>query len=75
MLFDQYLLVEEGKIVGIQDQAPADMDCEDFGQAIIAPGYVETHIHGFAGHDVMDNDPEGLKAMAEGLLSTGWPLG
>lgn len=71
MLFDQYLLVEEGKIVGIQDQAPADMDCEDFGQSIIAPGYVETHIHGFAGHDVMDNDPEGLKAMAEGLLSTG----
>lgn len=37
----------------------------------IAPGLVDTHIHGYLNHDVMDNDPEGLKIMSEGLLSCG----
>ena len=38
----------------------------------IAPGLVDTHIHGFGGVDVMDNNIEGtLHTMSEGLLSTG----
>lgn len=37
----------------------------------IAPGLVDTHIHGYLNHDVMDNDPEGLKVMSEALLSCG----
>ena len=28
----------------------------------IAPGLVDTHIHGFAGYDVMDNSEESLLA-------------
>lgn len=34
----------------------------------IAPGLVDTHIHGFMNHDVMDNDAEGIKAMSEALI-------
>lgn len=37
----------------------------------IAPGLVDTHIHGFMNHDVMDNDADGLKVISEGLLSCG----
>ncbi|OJG27779.1 N-acetylglucosamine-6-phosphate deacetylase [Enterococcus caccae] len=37
----------------------------------IAPGLVDTHIHGYMNHDVMDSDAEGLKVMSEGLLSCG----
>jgi N-acetylglucosamine-6-phosphate deacetylase len=37
----------------------------------IAPGLVDTHIHGFKNHDIMDNTFEGLKAISEGLLSCG----
>jgi N-acetylglucosamine-6-phosphate deacetylase len=37
----------------------------------IAPGLVDTHIHGYMNHDVMDNDAQGLKEMSEGLLSCG----
>jgi N-acetylglucosamine-6-phosphate deacetylase len=37
----------------------------------IAPGLVDTHIHGYMNHDVMDNDAQGLKVMSEGLLSCG----
>lgn len=37
----------------------------------IAPGLVDTHIHGYMNHDVMDSDADGLKVMSEGLLSCG----
>lgn len=43
----------------------------DYSGKWIAPGLVDTHIHGFMNHDVMDNDAEGLKVMSEGLLSCG----
>ena len=37
----------------------------------VAPGLVDTHIHGFDGHDVMDLSPEGLDAIAAGLVRNG----
>ena len=37
----------------------------------IAPGLVDTHIHGYKNQDVMDNNAEGLKIMSEGLLECG----
>lgn len=37
----------------------------------IAPGLVDTHIHGFRNHDIMNNDLEGLKQISEGLLTCG----
>ncbi len=41
------------------------------GDAVIAPGLVDTHIHGLLGHDVMDNDWAGLNTISEGLLRAG----
>ena len=44
----------------------------DYTGYSIAPGLVDTHIHGFGGVDVMDKHIEGtLHTMSEGLLSTG----
>jgi N-acetylglucosamine-6-phosphate deacetylase len=40
----------------------------DFGDAVIAPGLVDMHIHGAAGHDVMEND-SGALASIERLLA------
>ncbi len=37
----------------------------------IAPGLVDTHIHGYKNNDVMDNNFEGLNVISEGLLSCG----
>ena len=37
----------------------------DAGGRYISPGFIDTHIHGGAGHDVMDADPEGLIKIAE----------
>ena len=43
----------------------------DYSGYEIAPGFVDTHIHGFAGADVMDNKEESLATMSRDLLSDG----
>ncbi|NEW66889.1 N-acetylglucosamine-6-phosphate deacetylase [Carnobacteriaceae bacterium zg-84] len=43
----------------------------DYSNYSIAPGLVDTHIHGYLGHDVMDNDIEGIKMISNGLPSCG----
>jgi len=44
----------------------------DYSGRWIAPGLVDTHIHGFLKADVMDNKPETIyQRMSEGLLSCG----
>lgn len=40
------------------------------GQHIL-PGFIDIHIHGGYGQDVMDASTEGLKVLSEGLLSEG----
>ncbi|MGE7856027.1 MULTISPECIES: N-acetylglucosamine-6-phosphate deacetylase [Bacillus] len=43
----------------------------DFEGRIIAPGFVDTHIHGLAGHDVMDCTYESLNNISIKLLENG----
>jgi N-acetylglucosamine-6-phosphate deacetylase len=61
------VLVEQGQLVEItarsSRQLPAGVSVIDFGDAVIAPGYVDLHIHGSAGYDVMDDSVEALPAI------------
>lgn len=66
-----YLEIIDGKFGDIVNEVPEDAEVKDYSGQWIAPGLVDTHIHGFMNHDVMDNDAEGIKAMSEGLLSCG----
>lgn len=66
-----YLEVIDGKFGGYSQDKPEGADVLDFSGRWIAPGMVDTHIHGLMNHDVMDNDAEGLMAISEGLLSCG----
>jgi N-acetylglucosamine-6-phosphate deacetylase len=43
----------------------------DLGNQILAPGFVDVHIHGAAGHDVMEATPEALEAVAAFVLRHG----
>jgi N-acetylglucosamine-6-phosphate deacetylase len=51
------LLVEDGMITAVssrsQSDTPANVSVIDFGDAVIVPGFVDIHIHGGAGLDVM----------------------
>jgi N-acetylglucosamine-6-phosphate deacetylase len=66
------VLVDHGRVVDISArssrQLPAGVSTSDFGHSVIAPGYVDLHIHGSAGYDVMDDIAEALPAI-EQLLS------
>ena len=66
------LLVEDHLIADVTSRAsreiPAGVPVMDFGDAVLAPGFLDIHIHGGAGHDVMSADGSGLSAV-EQLLS------
>ena len=66
------LLVDDHVIADVSSRAsreiPAGIRVVDFGDAVLAPGFVDIHIHGGAGHDVMFADASGLSAV-EQLLS------
>ena len=54
---DPLLVVEEGRITDILSRATSDVPDSasliDFGDAILAPGFLDIHIHGGGGLDVM----------------------
>ncbi|WP_265457109.1 N-acetylglucosamine-6-phosphate deacetylase [Enterococcus sp. HY326] len=67
-----YLEITDGFFGDFYQAVPTgEVEIIDYTGQWIAPGLVDTHIHGFLNHDVMDNDAEGLKVMSEGLLSCG----
>ena len=43
----------------------------ELGDCTIAPGFIDVHIHGGAGHDVMEADGAALGAVARHLLRHG----
>ncbi len=63
-------LREDGTFGAISLEKP-EGEILDYSDYHMGPGLVDTHIHGYASHDVMDNDFEGIKVMSEGLLSCG----
>ncbi|WP_223589536.1 N-acetylglucosamine-6-phosphate deacetylase [Neobacillus bataviensis] len=67
-----YLEITKGKFGSFFVTLPTESaDVIDYAGKWIAPGLVDTHIHGFKNHDIMDNDLEGLMEISEGLLSCG----
>jgi len=50
--------------------AAVDLDDDSGGGPLIAPGYVDVHVHGWGGHDAMGS-PEALNGMARALLRRG----
>ena len=67
---DQALLFDE-KIIGLAPAPPMGAEVVDAGGRYISPGFVDVHIHGYGGQDASDGDPEGLRAMARGILPCG----
>lgn len=67
-----YLEIKDGKFGSFYVTLPSgSTEVINHAGKWIAPGLVDTHIHGFKNHDIMDNDFKGLKAISEGLLSCG----
>jgi|SRR5579863_323354 len=69
------LLMEDGVIVEtgsrLAREVPPGVRVVDFGDGTLAPGFVDIHIHGGAGHDVMQANPEALAAVEQLLARHG----
>lgn len=66
-----YLSIVDGKFGHFQKEKPESAEIVDFSGKYIAPGFVDTHIHGLLNSDVMDNTPEAIKTISKGLLQFG----
>lgn len=67
-----FLEIKDGKFGSfVKEVTDPKAEIIDYSKEWIAPGLVDTHIHGFKNHDVMDNDFAGIEIMSEALLSCG----
>jgi N-acetylglucosamine-6-phosphate deacetylase len=81
-----WLLVEDSRIASLGPGASPPIepgssvtfiDCQG---SFLMPGFIDLHVHGALGYEVMDADPEGLREMARfyathgvtGFLATTW---
>ena len=75
MLRDPAVEISDSQIVNIssrlQSEIPANATQIDFAGATLAPAFLDVHIHGAAGHDVMEATPEALAKVSEFLASRG----
>lgn len=66
-----YLCINDGKFESFQKEKPDSDNIIDYSGKLIAPGFVDTHIHGLLNCDIMDNTPEAVKTISKGLLKYG----
>jgi N-acetylglucosamine-6-phosphate deacetylase len=69
------VVIEDGQIVSIAShtnaELPAHAQILDYPGAILAPAFFDVHIHGAAGHDVMEATPQALAAIGRFLAQRG----
>src|SRR5258708_25992796 len=69
------LVVEDERIVALgtrkQTVASDGARHHDLPGKTLAPGFIDVHIHGGSGHDVMEFDPSALAAIERGMVKHG----
>lgn len=69
ILEDYFMAVENGKIEGFYREISDEYI--DYSDLYIAPGLVDTHIHGFKNADIMDAKEGNLNIISKGILEMG----
>jgi N-acetylglucosamine-6-phosphate deacetylase len=69
------VIAEDGRIMAVvsrdTSEIPGGAQVRDFAGATLAPAFLDLHIHGSAGHDVMEATPEALEAIGAFLAAHG----
>jgi N-acetylglucosamine-6-phosphate deacetylase len=68
------VVVEDGRILSLASRASTEAPAGrrlDFPDSILAPGFMDIHIHGGAGHDVMEADAAALPAIERHMVKHG----
>ena len=65
------LVMEDGKIKAITQEAPAGAEIIDAQGCYVSPGFIDLHTHGGGGHDYMDGTVEAFEGAAKAHLEHG----
>jgi N-acetylglucosamine-6-phosphate deacetylase len=69
------VMIEDGKIASVTTSAASELPAHarvlDYPGATLAPAFLDVHIHGAAGHDVMEATPQALSEIGRFLASRG----
>ena len=75
LILDPFVSIEDGRITEIASRADREIPDSarhiDFFGATLAPAFFDVHIHGAAGHDVMEGTPEAVSKISRFLASHG----
>src|SRR5271156_1256348 len=73
-LLNNVIVVEGGRITGIghRDEVHIPPGAKDYvaAEMTVVPGFVDVHIHGAGGHDVMEATPQALEATTSTVATT-----
>ncbi|MCH8052371.1 MAG: N-acetylglucosamine-6-phosphate deacetylase, partial [Chloroflexi bacterium] len=66
------VLIEDGRIAAVGPDLAADgAETVDLSGRVIAPGFIDVHVHGGGGHPLITTDPGEIEAYARWAVSQG----
>lgn len=72
IIYPGYIIIEDEKIIAVEEGVyQGELETLDANGNHVLPGFIDLHIHGGYGEDVMDASFDGLKHLSEMLLSEG----
>lgn len=70
-IFSGYIKIKDKIIEKVGAEPSAGEEVLDYTGKIVAPGFFDTHVHGYGGYDIMDCKKEALLKISEGIVKTG----
>jgi N-acetylglucosamine-6-phosphate deacetylase len=71
MVEDGQIEIKESKIQYVGQRRASKGEITDYGDSWIVPGFIDIHVHGLAGYDAMDKDPDSIKHISKHLAQKG----
>jgi N-acetylglucosamine-6-phosphate deacetylase len=70
IITDKFLLFDK-KIIGFKDNIDSNIEVIDAHGLYVSAGFIDIHIHGSGGADVMDATPQALSTIAQTIIKYG----
>ena len=70
-VLEGYVLTFDKEIISLDREVPKDVEIVDAKGLYLSAGFIDIHIHGSNGYDVMDATHEALEGISKSILATG----